>query len=98
MNLDIKRFSAEYEALHGYCLVFMPLAVLALISEGQQSGQSVYVVCNNKFKGYQAGLSLINQNTGQTVFKIGKLAIDNPTKELINWVTRSTENAILNNT
>lgn len=56
MNLDIKRFSAEYEALHGYCLVFIPLAVLALISEGQQSGQSVYVVCNNKFKVYQADL------------------------------------------
>ena len=98
MNLDIKRFSAEYEALHGYCIVFMPLAVLALISEAQQSGQSVYVVCNNKFKGYQDGLSLINQNTGQTVFKIGKLAIDNPTKELRNWATRSTKTAILNNT
>ena len=98
MNLDIKRFSAEYEALHGYCLVFMPLAVLILISEEQQSGQSVYVVCNNKFKGYQASLSLINQNTGQTVFKIGKLAIDNPAEELRNWVTRSTEIASLNNT
>ena len=98
MNFEIKRFSADYEALHGYCLEFMPLAVSALISESQQSGQSIYVICNNKFKGYKDGLSLINQNTGQTVFKIGKLAIDNPAEELRNWVTRSTEIASLNNT
>ena len=98
MNLEIKRFSADYEALHGYCLEFMPLAVSALISEAQQSGQSIYVICNNKFKGYKDGLSLINQNTGQTVFKIGKLAIDNPAEELRNWVTRSSEIGLLNKT
>ena len=97
MNLEIKRFSADYEALHGYCLEFMPLAVSALTSEAQQSGQSIYVICNNKFKGYNDGLTLINQNTGQTVFKIGKLAIDNPAEELRSWVTRSTEIALLNN-
>ena len=98
MNLEIKRFSADFDALHGYCLEFMPLAVSALISEAQQSGQSIYVICNNKFNSYKDGLNLINQNTGQTVFKIGKLAIDNPTEELRNWVTRSTEIASLNNT
>jgi len=98
MNLEIKRFSADYEALHGYCLEFMPLAVSALISEAQQSGQSIYVICNNKFNSYKDGLNLINQNTGQTVFKIGKLAIDNPADELRNWVTRSSEIALLNNT
>ena len=98
MNFEIKRFSADYEALHGYCLEFMPLAVSALISESQQSGQSIYLICSNKFNAYKDGLNLINQNTGQKVFKIGKLAVDNPAEELRNWVTRSSEIALLNKT
>jgi len=97
MILEIKRFSADYEAAHGYCLEFMPLAVSALISEAQQTGQSIHEICNNKFNNFKEGLNEINLNTSQTVFKVGRLAIDNPAEELKNWVARSTEIASLNN-
>ena len=96
MILEIKRFSADYEAAHGYCLEFMPLAVSALISEAQQTGQSIHEICTIKFNNFKVGLNEINLNTNQTVFKIGRLAIDNPAEELKNWVARSTEIALLN--
>ncbi len=95
MISELKRFSADFEAMHGYCLEFMPLAVTALISEAQQTGQSIHEICNNKFSNFKEGLNQINLNTSQTVFKVGRLTVDNPAEELKNWVARSTEIASL---
>ena len=89
MILEVKRFSADFEAMYGYCLDFMPHAVSALVSESLKSGQTIQEICVNKFHNFEVGLNKINQNTGQTVFKVGKLAIDNPEEELKNWVARS---------
>jgi hypothetical protein len=62
---------------------------LALIHEAQQSDRTIQSLCEEKFKDFEHGLSIINRNTGQTVFKIGKLTILDPDTELSRWVVRS---------
>lgn len=86
---DIKRFAARFEAQHGFTLEFKALAELALIHEAQQSDRTIQSLCEEKFKDFEHGLSIINRNTGQTVFKIGKLTILDPDTELSRWVVRS---------
>ena len=86
---DIKRFAANFEKQHGYTLEFKPLAEQALIKEARAKDRTIQSLCADKFKDFEHGLSIINRNSGQTVFKIGKLAIENPDKELSKWVVRS---------
>ena len=59
----------------------------------RRSGQdrTIQSLCEEKFKDFEHGLSIIHRNTGQTVFKVGKLMIENPDKELSRWVVRSIE-------
>lgn len=88
---DVKRFAAAFEKAHGFTLEFKPLAVEALIEEADEHELTIQSLCENKFKDFEHGLTIINRNTGQTVFKLGKLAIQNPDKELSKWVVRSIE-------
>jgi len=88
---DIKRYATAFEKGHGFTLEFKPLAVEALIEEANEQDQTIQSLCEDKFKDFEHGLTIINRNTGQTVFKLGKLAIENPDKELSKWVVRSIE-------
>jgi hypothetical protein len=88
---DIKRFASTFEKAHGFTLEFKPLAVDALIDEASQQDRTIQSLCEEKFRDYEHGLTIINRNTGQTAFRLGKLAIENPDKELSNWVVRSIE-------
>lgn len=88
---DLKRFATTFEKMHGFTLEFKPLAAEALISEATDKDQTIQSLCEAKFKDFEHGLSIINRNTGQTVFKIGRLAVENPDKELSQWVVRSIE-------
>ena len=89
---DIERFSKSFEKQHGFRLEFKPFAQKALIKEAIESGRSIQSLCFEKFKDFEHGLLIIHRNTGQTVFKIGKLAVQNPDKELSKWVVRSIKN------
>jgi len=88
---DVKRFASAFEKLHGFTLEFKPLAVDALIEEARSKDRTIQSLCEEKFHDFEHGLSIIHRNTGQTVFKLGKLAIENPDKELSQWVVRSIE-------
>ncbi|MFT4901209.1 MAG: ATP-dependent Clp protease ATP-binding subunit ClpX [Lentimonas sp.] len=88
---DIRRFASSFGKLHGFTLEFKPLAEQALMAEVGVSGRSIQSLCDEKFKDFELGLQLIHRNTGQTVFKLGQLAIQNPDKELSQWVVRSVE-------
>ncbi|MGJ8639487.1 MAG: AAA family ATPase [Opitutaceae bacterium] len=90
---DIKRFATQFESAHGFVLEFKPLAQDALIEESIEADRTIQSLCEEKFKDYKHGLKIINSNSGQTVFKIGKLAVLNPDKELSNWVVRSIDYA-----
>ncbi|MGB0416933.1 MAG: AAA family ATPase [Coraliomargarita sp.] len=88
---DIKRFMASFEKTHGYTLEFKPLGAEELIKQALEADRTIQSLCEEKFKDFEHGLSIIHRNTGQTVFKIGKLAVQDPDKELSKWVVRSIE-------
>lgn len=88
---DIKHYSAAFEKAHGFTLEFKPLAIESLIRESTENDRTIQSLCEEKFRDFEHGLNIINRNTGQTVFKIGKLAIEDPDKELSKWVVRSIE-------
>lgn len=88
---DIKRFVTGFEKAHGFTLEFKQLGAEALIQEALESDRTIQSLCEEKFKDFEHGLSIINRNTGQTVFKIGKLTIQDPDTELSKWVVRSIE-------
>ena len=90
---DIQRFATAFERAHGFSLKFQPSAIDALIAESQQIDRTIQSLCEEKFKDFEHGLKIINRNTEQTVFKIGKLSIADPDKELSKWVVRSIESA-----
>jgi len=89
---DIKHYAVAFEKAHGFTLEFKPLAIDALIKESNEKDQTIQSLCEEKFRDFEHGLNIIHRNTGQTVFKIGKLAIEDPDKELSKWVVRSIEN------
>jgi endopeptidase Clp ATP-binding regulatory subunit ClpX len=88
---DVKRFATHFEKAHGFVLEFKPLAIDTLIEEASEADRTLQSLCESKFRDFEHGLSIINRNTGQTVFKIGKLTIQDPDKELSKWVVRSIE-------
>lgn len=88
---DLKRFATHFEKEHGYTLEFKPLAVECLVKECLEKDRTIQSLCEEKFKDFEHGLSIIHRNTGQTVFKIGKLTVENPDRELSQWVVRSIE-------
>ncbi|MFO8027088.1 MAG: AAA family ATPase [Opitutales bacterium] len=88
---DIKQFAAAFEKAYGFTLEFKPLAIDALVRESNEKDQTIQALCQEKFSDFEHGLNIIHRNTGQTVFKIGKLAIEDPDKELSKWVVRSIE-------
>jgi len=88
---DVKRFASQFEKRHGYTLDFKKLAIEELIREAVETDRTIQSLCEEKFKDFEHGLSIIHRNTGQTVFKIGKLAVEDPDKELSKWVVRSIE-------
>jgi ATP-dependent Clp protease ATP-binding subunit ClpX len=89
LRVDIERFATSFEKRHGFRLEFKASAQEALIKEVTESDRSIQSLCSEKFKDFEHGLSIIHKNTGQTVFKIGKLAVQNPDRELSKWVVRS---------
>ena len=88
---DIKRYAAAFEKANGFTLEFKPFAIDALIEEANERDLTIQALCKEKFKDFEYGLNIIHRNTGQTVFKIGKLAIEDTDKELSKWVVRSIE-------
>lgn len=88
---DIKRFAAAFEKAHGFTLEFKPFAVDALIDQACERDLTIQSLCEEKFKDFEYGLTIIHRNTGQTVFKIGKLTVQDADKELSKWVVRSIE-------
>jgi hypothetical protein len=90
---DIKRFAANFEQQFDFTIEFKPLAEKALIQEAQSTDATIQSICERKFRYFEQGLSIIHRNSGQTVFKLGKLAIEDPDRELSKWVVRSVEHA-----
>ena len=74
---------------YGLYVGFTKEAVEALALEASKNSISTMKLCQQKFKDYHFGLKLIEKNTGQSKFEIGKDAIIDADKFLSESVVSS---------
>jgi endopeptidase Clp ATP-binding regulatory subunit ClpX len=85
----VEEFAARFEESHKMLLRFEDDAVDFLAGEAVEKGSSVRDVCALRFKDFQFGLKLINQNSGQDEFVIDRRTAESPDKTLSEWVVAS---------
>jgi hypothetical protein len=86
---DVDRYAESFKKEHGYMLKFRKNAKVALVKESISESRSVRAVCERKFSDFVHGLGIINQRTGKNEFVIDKKVVDDPDKELSQWVIES---------
>jgi len=68
-----------------------------LVEMSVEQDKSAKTICEQKFKDFQHGLKIISNNTGQSSFVISRRLVENPDKELSNWIVESFKKADANN-
>lgn len=86
---DVDRFASDFESKHGYRLKFRKPAKVALVKLATGENRSVRAICERKFTDFEHGLGIICKRTGKKDFVIDKKVVDNPDKELSEWVVQS---------
>jgi ATP-dependent Clp protease ATP-binding subunit ClpX len=82
-------FAEEFQRLHGLELKFEPDAIARLVERAHAERMPMADLCAHLFKDYQFGLSLVQKNTGQKSFVLGRKAIEAPDKFLSDLVVQS---------
>lgn len=85
----VHEFAQRFQEAHGLTLNFTEDAAAKLVKLAEEEQRGIRDLSAEKFKDFQFGLRLINKNTGQTEFTIDGTVIDNPDRELSNWVVKS---------
>ena len=86
---DVDRFADHFKKESGYMLKFRKAAKVAIVKESIKENRSVRAICERKFSDFVHGLGIINQRTGRKEFVIDKKVVDDPDKELSQWVMES---------
>src|SRR3979490_2892907 len=82
-------FTEEFQKAHGLEMVFEPAAMARLVERAHAERMTMPDLCAHLFKDYQFGLSLVQKNSGQKTFVLGREAIDAPDKFLSDLVVQS---------
>ncbi|HEY2139845.1 MAG TPA: AAA family ATPase, partial [Chthoniobacterales bacterium] len=82
-------FAAEFQKAHGLEIVFDSPAIARLVERAHAERMTMPDLCAHLFKDYQFGLSLVQKNSGQKTFVLGREAIDAPDKFLSDLVVQS---------
>jgi endopeptidase Clp ATP-binding regulatory subunit ClpX len=85
----ILEFAQRFKESFKLGLNFTESAILRLIDIANSENKPVREICATRFKDFQFGLKLIQQNTGQTEFTIDSDVVENPQKVLSDWVVQS---------
>ncbi len=93
MGKDIEAFSTRFSRKHNLKLEFEDEAINALIDAAIESDKAIRTVCEEKFRDFQHGLKIVSRNTGKTSFLVNAAIVENPDKELSNWVVESFKEA-----
>ncbi len=75
---ELNSFRRQFSEQHGVELVFEQDAMKALEELSQQRNMSVMKLCSDLFRDFQYGVKLIQNNTGEKVFKLAREAVENP--------------------
>jgi len=85
----LNTFRRQFSEQHGVDLVFEQDAMKALEELGTQRNMSVMKLCSDLFRDFQYGMKLIQNNTGEKVFKLSREAIEAPDAYLSELVVAS---------
>jgi len=85
----VDRFAAEFAIRYGYTLKFRKPAKVALVKIATKENRSVRAICERKFNDFEHGLGIIAKRTGKKDFVIDKKVVEDPDKELSEWVVQS---------
>ena len=89
LRVDIRHFAERFEKEHGFKLVFAKKAEDALIEMCVAQDKTMRAVCEEKFRDFQHGLTLIARNSGKTSFSISRKVIEEPGRELSRMIAES---------
>jgi endopeptidase Clp ATP-binding regulatory subunit ClpX len=84
-----RAFTDSFRREHRIQVDFDEAAVDRLVARAQTERMPMADLCSHLFKDYQFGLSLIQKNTGQSQFALGRGAVDDPDKFLSDLVVQS---------
>jgi ATP-dependent protease Clp ATPase subunit len=85
----VDEFARRFQENHGMKLSFTEAAAELLVNGALEKSQPVREFCARRFKDFQFGLKLIEQNSGQKEFVIDADAVEAPDKVLSSWVVAS---------
>ena len=85
----VAAYAEDFRRVHGVMLRFDDDATHGLAEKSQAENVSVRELCDRLFKDYQFGLKLIQRNTGQSVFTLPALAVQEPDKFISELVVKS---------
>ncbi|MEM9280640.1 MAG: AAA family ATPase [Verrucomicrobiota bacterium] len=88
-SAEVETFLREFERLHSITLGFDESALEEIAAQSAAPGQSALLLCRKLFKDYQFGLKLIQRNTGQKKFLLGRNAVTGPDEFLSSMVIQS---------
>lgn len=89
MRQLVHEFADRFREQHDLVLTFTETAADRLVSVAMERSQSVRDLCGERFKDFQFGLKLIEQNTGQREFVLDFDDVEDPGKTLSGWVVKS---------
>src|SRR5882724_4494143 len=89
LQQSARAFAEEFQKTHGLEIIFEPDAIARLVERAHAERMTMPDLCSHLFKDYQFGLSLVQKNTGQRSFVLGREAIDAPDKFLSDLVVQS---------
>jgi ATP-dependent Clp protease ATP-binding subunit ClpX len=86
---EVTAFAKRFYQEHSFELLFADEAVAALIDASLATDKTIRALCEEKFRDFHHGLTLVSRNTGRTQFPITREVVDNPDKVLSSWVVES---------
>ncbi len=86
---EVRQFAERFEKQHGLILDFTPDAVKALVDLSLETDKTIRAICEEKFRDFEYGLSLIARDTQRKSFTIDSKVVKNPGGELSRWVAES---------
>jgi hypothetical protein len=89
LKAEVQDFAQRFRQNHGFELSFTDDAISALVEESLTRDKTIRGLCEDKFRDFHHGLTLISRNSGKTSFTITREVAQNPEKELSRWVVAS---------
>jgi ribosomal protein L14 len=89
LERDARAFAERFGREHGLEISFDEEAIARLIERAQAERMTMPELCGHLFKDYQFGLNLVQKNTGQKRFVLGRVAVEAPDEFLSNLVVQA---------